>query len=453
MAIMRKLKKGYGLNECPPIREAIPFSIQHTLIAVFTVLPGPLLISAGLGFSVAETAIMISGALLVVGISALLQTLGFGPVGGKLPLVIGGSFCFITPALLLAPAYGFGGYMGACLVGSFIAAVLWILFSNKIERFLPPYITGAVVMTLGICLVGVAINYCAGGVGSAGYGSLQNYGIALATLIVVLICNQFGKPFVKGVSPLIGIVVGFILCAAFGMIDFTPLKEAAWFGLPEVAHWGLSFPLGPVVTVTFLCIICIVELLGDASSVTMSIRGTLPEKKEIKGSLWVQGITSCLAAVFNGVPTITYSPNVGLLGITNVYSRYVVSISGGTLILCSLCPKLSTLCSIIPQPVFGGAILMTFGVILVNGIGIITNTKLTPRSTLVVAISLAVGIGFNNAPAALSAFPFWVSTLLSGVPGTALVGIILNLVLPKEKTAATPAVAEVEEAQTEAVTE
>lgn len=429
---MKKINKGYGVNELPSMKETIPFSIQHALLGMFQALPAPLLISAGLGFSAAETGILVSCALFICGIASILQSFGIGPAGARLPMMLCGSFVFIAPALLIAPTVGFDGYLGACLVGSVVCGVVFVLFSDKLKVIFPPFVTGAVVMVLGASLIGVAINYCAGGVGSDTYGDPMNFLIAGITLLIVLACNLFGKGFIKGVSPLLGIVIGFIICAFLGMVDFTPIEEAAWIGLPEPLHWGLSFPIDVCITISFLAIVGVVELLGDTSATTMISEKRLPTKQENRGGVLAQAISSALSALFNGVPTITASANVGLLGLTRVYSRYVVTGAGILLVLCGLCPKLSAICSVIPTPVFGGAVLMTFGIIMVNGMKIIMDSKPNTRAITILAISLSVGLGFNAFPDCLAAFPFWVPMILSGVPGTAFTAVILNLIIPKK---------------------
>ena len=425
--------QGYGMNERPPVRELVPFGVQHALLVAFQALPAPLLVSAGLGFGPAETTVLVACALFVAGISTIVQTLGIGKVGGKLPIAMVCSTVFVSPALLIAPQVGYAGYVGACLVGSVICGVVFFTFSDKLKVVVPGFVSGAVVFVLGTTLLGVALGYCAGGSGSADFGDPANFLLAGVTLLTVLAFNVFGRGFLHGAAPLIGLAVGFALAAALGRVDFGPVEQAAWFAFPEPLHWGIEFPLDACITIAFLAICGVAELLGDTSATTMLTEERMPTKKETRGVIFTQAITSAFSALFNNGPTISASADVGLLGITRVFSRHVVAVAGGIMVVAGLCPKVSALCSVIPTPVFGGAVILTFGVVMVSGMRIIMQERPDARTMTIVAVALAVGLGFNAQPGALAQFPLWVSMFLSGVPGTAFSAVILNLVLPGRK--------------------
>ena len=297
----------------------------------------------------------------------------------------------------------------------------------------PSFVSGAVVFVLGTTLLGVALGYCAGGSGSADFGDPANFLLAGVTLLTVLAFNVFGRGFLHGAAPLIGLAVGFALAAALGRVDFGPVEQAAWFAFPEPLHWGIEFPLDACITIAFLAICGVAELLGDTSATTMLTEERMPTKKETRGVIFTQAITSAFSALFNNGPTISASADVGLLGITRVFSRHVVAVAGGIMVVAGLCPKVSALCSVIPTPVFGGAVILTFGVVMVSGMRIIMQERPDARTMTIVAVALAVGLGFNAQPGALAQFPLWVSMFLSGVPGTAFSAVILNLVLPGRK--------------------
>ncbi len=428
--------EGYGINDKPPVRELIPFGIQHSLLIAFQALPYPLLVAAGLGFDPAQTAILVACAFFVAGIATILQTIGVGPVGGKVPIAMTVSVVFVSPALLIAPQVGYAGYVGACLVGSLICGLVFFLFADKLRVIFPPFVSGSVVFVLGTTLIGVALGYCAGGSGSEDFGSPTNLMLAAITLVSVLLLNVFGKGFLHGAAPLIGLVIGTVVAVCMGLVDFTPVAEAAWFGFPQPLYWGIEFPIDACITIGFLAIVGVAELLGDVSATTKIAADRMPTRRETRGVIFTQAITSGFAGLFNCGPTISASADVGLLGFTKVCSRYVVALAGGIMILAALCPKVAALCSVIPTAVFGGAVLLMFGVILVNGIKIIMESKPDDRVVTIVAVSIAVGVGFNAFPEALAQFPFWVSMFLCGLPGTAFVGVILNLILPgRDKSA------------------
>ncbi|MCI9628767.1 MAG: purine/pyrimidine permease [Eggerthellaceae bacterium] len=421
------------MNDKPPIKELIPFGVQHSLLIAFQALPYPLLVAAGLGFDPAQTAILVSCAFFVAGISTILQTIGVGPVGGKVPIAMTVSVVFVSPALLIAPQVGYAGYVGACLVGSLICGLVFFAFSDKLRVIFPPFVSGSVVFVLGATLIGVALGYCAGGSGNADFGDPSNFILSGVTLIAVLVFHVLGKGFLHGAAPLLGLCIGFVVAICMGKVDFQPVVDAAWFGFPQPLYWGIEFPLDACLTIGFLAICGVAELLGDVSATTKIAANRMPTKRETRGVIFTQAITSAFSGLFNCGPTISASADVGLLGFTKVCSRYVVAVAGSIMILAGICPKVSALCSVIPTAVFGGAVLLMFGVILVNGIKIIMESKPDERVVTIVAVSTAVGLGFNAFPEALAQFPFWVSMFLCGIPGTAFTAVILNLILPGRK--------------------
>ena len=424
------IKRGYGMNELPAPGELVAFGVQHMLIFMFSTLPAPILIAGGLGLSAAETGLLIMCSLFVCGECTIIQSFGVGPLGARIPMGFVGSFVFISPALLIIPQAGFGGYMGACIVAAIICGIVFGLFSDWLKVIFPPFVSGAVLMVLGTGSIGNAIANAAGGNGIENFGDPTLLALAGVTFLITLLLSVLGKGFVSGAAPLFGMIIGFAICICMGMVDFTPVAEAAWVGVPEPLHWGLSFPIDACIIMTLIAICGVVEILGTTSATTTVAEGRIATAEETKKTVITQAVTSVFACCFNVVPTISSSGNIGLMGVTRVYSRFAVTAAGIILLVMGLCPKFAAIFSIIPNPVFGGAILMMFGTILCSGMKIIMESELTDRTQTILAVALAVGIGFNSVPDALSQFPFWVSTLLCGVPGTAFVAVILNILLP-----------------------
>ena len=435
---MKKLPTGYALNECPPVKETIPLSLQQIVVLIFNVLPVPLLIGAGVGLSAAEITILVAGCLFVTGLATILQTFGIGPVGARLPIPLENSFVFVAPGIAMGAVYGLNSFTGACLVGSIVTCVLWTVFHKQLQVLFKPYIAGAVVMALGLSLCSVGIGYCAGGVGSPDYGSPVNLGLAGGTMLIMLILNHYGrKNFLSKASPLIAIVVMSAVAAAFGKLDLSGVATEAWFRVPRILPFGIKFELGPIITISILCFIALVELMGDQATASMLAEDRLPTSKETKGGVLAQGISSVISSLFNMVPTISGSANIGLCGISGVTSRFVTGFAGIFVIICGFCPKLCAIFAAIPSAVLGAVALTAFGTILVSGMNVVKSQPLTTRTTTIVGVSLAVGIGFSVASDALAGMPFWLSTLMSGGPGTAIVAVILSLILrePKEEKA------------------
>ena len=431
---MKKIPTGYGLNECPPAGESILLSLQQLVVLLFNVLPVPLLIGSGVGLSASEITILVAGCLLVTGIATIIQTIGFGPVGARLPVPLECSFVFVAPGIALGSQYGLAVFTGACLVGSIVTVVLWTAFHKQLTKIFKPYITGSVVTALGLSLCGVGIGYCAGGDGSADYGAPINLFLAAGTIIIMLALNHYGrKNFLSKASPLIAIVVMSCVAAAFGKLDLSGIASEPWFRAPQPLRFGLEFELGPTVTITVLSFFALVELMGNQAMAAMLAHKRLANDRETRGGILAQGISSIISTLFNNVPMISGGANVGLCSVSGVTSRYITTIAGVVVALCGLCPKLCAVFSAIPEPVLGGVALSAFGTILVSGMTVIMSSKLTTRTTTIVGASLAVGIGFTMTANALSAFPFWVSTILSGVPGTAITAVVLSLILRENK--------------------
>lgn len=431
---MKKIPQGYSLNELPPVRATVPLSLQQIIVLIFNVLPVPLLIGGGIGLSAGEITILVAGCLLVTGIATIMQTIGVGPFGARLPIPLECSFVFVAPGIALGMQYGLATFTGACLVGSVVTLALWSGLHKQLANLFKPYITGAVVMSLGLSLCGVGIDYCAGGAGAADYGDPINLMLALGTILIMVLLNHFFKKnILSKASPLIAIIVMSAVAAIFGKLDFSSIASEAWLRVPQPLHFGIKFEIGPIITISVLSFVALVELMGDQASAAMLAENRLPTSKESRGGILAQGVGSILSSLFNNVPVISGSANIGLCGISGVTSRFVTAIAGVVVALCGLCPKLCAVFASIPAPVLGGIALTAFGTILVSGMNVIKGGGLNARTTTIVGVSLAVGVGFSMVPGALSAFPFWASTMLSGVPGTAITAIVLSLLMPEKK--------------------
>lgn len=416
------------------MKEALPLSLQHVLVLIFNVLPVPLLIGAGAGLSASEITILVAGCMFVTGIATLIQTIGVGPVGARLPLPMENSFVFVAPGIALSARYGLGSFTGACLAGSIVTCMIWMAFHRQLQSLFKPYIAGAVIMSLGLSLIGVGINYCAGGQGAADFGSAGNLFLALGTILIMLLLNHYcSKNFLSKASPLIAIVAMSAVAAAFGKLDLSSVAGESWFRFPMLLHFGIKFEMGPVFTISVLSVIALVELMGDQSLAAALAKGEAPSSREITGGILAQGVSSVVAALFNLCPTIAGCANIGLCSISGVMSRYVTALAGVIVLICGFCPKLCALFEAIPSAVIGGVVLSAFGSIVVSGMKVILSEELTARTATIVGVSLAVGIGFSVVPEAIAVLPLWASTLFSGVPGTAITAVVLSILL-KENT-------------------
>lgn len=426
-------KKTYELNDKPPIQEMIPLCLQHVLLFLASTLAIPLIIGTTLGFTSAEVTLMLQCSIFIAGIGTILQSIGIGPVGNRLPIILGATFTFVTPAIAISQAYGFPAFVGASLVCGIAVALLGAVSVKFIRKVFPPVAMGCVIMVIGLTLVGVAVDYCAGGSSATDYGSLRNYGVALFTLVIVIVLNSWGKGFLKGASVLIALLAGFLLCVCLRMVDFTSLGQTSWLALPEPLHFGISFKLPAIIIMALLTLVNLVEFLGDTSTVAFIAANRVATKEDLSRGVVCDGVASILGALFNSTPTISYSGNIGLIGVTGVKSRFVVGAAGVFMVVLGFIPKMAGLLSLIPMPVIGGATLVVFGSIAANGLKMLGQQEMGERDMLIIAVSLAIGLGFSSKPDALAQYPFYISALVNGIPGTAFTAILLNVLLPGRK--------------------
>jgi len=431
----------YGLDDRPPLREAIPMGVQHVMFMIVINLSLAIVIAGGVGLTVGSgQAYIIQMALLVAGIGTIIQCYPFGgkfgfPVGAKLPIVMGTSASFIAPLIIIADAYGLAAMFTAIIIAAPIEILVGYHF-DKFRKLFPPLLGGIVVTLIGLSLAPVAIDYfagAAGGPGEPGYGSLTNLGLGTLVLVVALFFNQFFDGAMRAASVLIGLAVGYVAAIPLGLVDFSPVFEAGWIALPSLMPHGFEINVTAILTLLFIYIIVAVETIGDVNGITQAADRN-PDDEEIKGGLIADGVLSAFAGVVGMFPNTSFSGNVGMVSYTGVLSRFVVGIGGVILVLMGLSPKIGAVFSITPTPVLGGATIVLFGMILALGIRIIVeNVELDLRNMIVVGTALLVGLGVEIRPEAIGQLPEDVQVVFGSAlaAGTA-VALVLNIVLPEE---------------------
>ncbi len=275
----------------------------------------------------------------------------------------------------------------------------------------------------------------AGGVGKPDYGSWQNWLVAFLTLAVVTGLNHFGKGIFKLASILIGIIVGYIIAIPFGMVDFTSVKTAGMFQAPEFIHFGVEFEISACVAIGLLFAINSIQAIGDYSATTIGAMNRTPKDKELQNGIVAYGITNIFGALFGGLPTATYSQNVGIVTTTKVINRWVLGLAAVILGCAGLMPKFSALLTTIPQCVLGGATVSVFASIAMTGMKLVASAEMNYRNSSIVGLAAALGVGVSQASAALSTFPDWVTTIFGKSPVVlaTLIAVILNVILPKPR--------------------
>ncbi|MEJ8475759.1 uracil-xanthine permease family protein [Roseibium algae] len=432
-------------NYTPPLAQAIPLGIQHVLAMFVSNVTPAIIVAGAAGFGFGSNSpdfpnliYMIQMSMLFAGIATLFQTIGFGPVGARLPIVQGTSFAFIPIMIPLVAGKGVDAMavlMGGVMIGGLFHACL-APFIGKLRFALPPLVTGLVVTMIGLALVKVGIQYAAGGVPAIGtpeYGSLQNWSIALVVIVVTLGFKFFAHGMLSVSAVLIGLFVGYIVAFATGMVNFSNVGRAAPFALPNPFHFGFEFSIAAVVGFCLMGIISAIETVGDVSGITKGGAGREATDKEITGATFADGLGTAIAGVFGGLPNTSFSQNVGLIAMTGVMSRGVVTIGALFLILAGFVPKVGAIVSTVPIEVLGGGVIVMFGMVVAAGVSMLSDVNWSRRNMVIFAVSLSIGLGLQLEPGALQHVPATIKVLLSsGLLPAAFIAIALNLILPEE---------------------
>ena len=455
-------KEAFELDGKMPLSQAIPLGLQHVLAMFVGNLTPLLIITGACGLAGGELASLqlnlLQNAMLIAGIVTLVQLFSIGPVGGKVPIIMGTSSGFIGVFNSVAATMGggvlaYGAIMGASIVGGIFEGILGF-FLKPLRKFFPSVVTGTVVLSIGLSLISVGINSFGGGNNAKDFGSLENILLALFVLVMILFFKHATKGALSSSAILLGIICGYIAAIIMGLVlpttgidpegleytkgwvlNWQKVADAAWFEVPRILPVKPVFDLRAIIPVLIMFIVTAVETVGDISGVMEGGLGREATDKELSGGVICDGLGSSFAALFGVLPNTSFSQNVGLVAMTKVVNRFALATGAIFLILCGLCPKLGALVSIMPQAVLGGAAVMMFSSIVVSGIQLITKTTLTTRNLSIVSVALGVGYGMGANAGILAHTPQFIQLVFggSGIVPAAMVAIILNIVLPKDK--------------------
>ena len=445
-----------------PLKQAIPLGLQHVL-AMFVGNLTPLLIICGAcGISGSEEfahlqVSLLQNAMFVAGVVTLVQLYAIGPIGGKVPIIMGTSSGFIGVFKSVADTMGggvvtYGAIMGASIIGGLFEGVLGT-FIKPLRKFFPSVVTGTVVLSIGLSLISVGVNSFGGGSSAKDFGSAENLLLALFVLIVILMVKHWTKGLASNSAILIGIIAGYAAAVIMGLLlpnsgitadgaeytkawvlNWNKVAEASWISIPEFLPVRPVFDVRAIAPIIIMFIVTAVETVGDISGVIEGGMDREATDKELSGGVICDGIGSSFAALFGILPNTSFSQNVGLVTMTKIVNRTALASGAVFLILCGLIPKLGAIISIMPQAVLGGAAVMMFSSIVVSGIQLITKEHMTPRNLTIVSVALGVGYGMGANTAILAQTPQAVQLIFggSGIVPAALVAILLNLLLPKD---------------------
>ena len=424
----------YELDGKIPVGKAVPFGLQH-ILAMFVANIAPILIVAGvIKMPVEQSAALVQSAMIIAGIGTLIQLYPVWRIGSGLPIVMGISFTFVSIACVIGSKYGYGGIMGAVLVGGILEGLLG-LGAKYWRRFIPPIVAATVVTSIGFSLLAVGANSFGGGFGNPNFGDAKYIIVGTVTLFSCIGFNVFAKSFYKQLSVLFGLVVGYITAYFFGLVNLSKMTEVGFVAIPKIMPFTMEFHADAIFAFFLIFLVSATETIGDTSAMTaIGLRRNVTEK-EVSGSIACDGFISSLSSVFGCMPITSFSQNVGLIAMTKVVNRFAIMTGAVIMILSGLFPALGVLLASLPESVLGGCTLMMFGSIVVSGVQMIAGCGYSTRNITIASLALSIGIGFTQTPAIFKIFPDLVKNVFAEncVAVVFIVAMVLNLVLPVDK--------------------
>ena len=402
--------------------QVLPHALQHVLAAFAGIVTPAIIIASVCGFTPQEEAAVIQASLVLSALDIFLQQFPIkGVVGSGLPIVMGASFTFVPALKAVGLELGFEAVLGAQVIGGALVVLFGLLF-RRVSFLFPAPVLGTVIFVIGLSLCPVAVASMAGGEGAADFGSVTNWSVALVTFVVTFMA---------------GICAGFVLAAVLGMVDFSAIATASWFAPPALGAHRLVFDPAACAVVGVVAIVNAVQVMGEFAAVSSAALDTPATDSQISGGLIANGLVGMLSGFLGGVPTATFGQNVGIIAENKVVNRMVFTLAAAILLIAGLLPKCAAVLTSIPQPVIGGATIGVFATIGMNGVVMFARHGLSQRDTTLMGLSIAFGTGIERTAGALAGagFPAWVGTVFGGssIAVAALVAVVLNLVLPRQK--------------------
>lgn len=423
----------YKLDGRVPVAKAIPFGLQHVLAMFVSNLAPISIVAAAGGLSQDEIAILLQNAMFVAGIATLIQLYPLWKVGAKLPIVMGVSFTFVTVLSTVAANYGYPAVIGAVLIGGIFEGTLGLL-AKYWRKIISPIVAASVVTAIGFSLFTVGARSFGGGY-AEDFGSAENLILGTITLVVCLVWNCIAKGYLKQLSVLAGLIVGYIVAICMGKVDLSIIFSDGFIAFPKLLPYTPEFNLGAIFSVCIIYLVSAAETIGDTTAMVASGINREITDKEISGSLACDGYSSAISSLFGCPPVTSFSQNVGLIAMTKVVNRFTIMTGALCMILAGLLPPVGNFFASLPESVLGGCTIMMFGTILTSGMQMVAKAGFTQRNVTIVALSLSIGIGFTTSSeiGLWHIFPEMIQNVFSAnvVAVVFVASIILNLILPK----------------------
>lgn len=432
-AMKNSIENLYQLDGRVPLGKALPFGLQHVLAMFVSNITPIIILAAAVGLDSAMSATLIQNCMVIAGIGTLVQLFPVWRVGSRLPIVMGISFTFLSLAISIAGTYGMGTLIGAVIVGGLVEGLLG-LFVKYWIKLIPHVVSATVVTAIGFSLLPIGANSFAGGMGASDFGSMNNWIVGSVTLLACLLCQVFAKGFLRSLSVLVGLVVGYVLACFMGMVNFDSLSGQSIIALPRLFPFTPEFNIGAILSVVAVYLVSATETIGDTSALCNSALKRDPETKEMGSAICCDGFVSSVSGLFGCTPITSFSQNVGLAAISGVVNRFTIGVGAVVMIIGGVFPVIGAALTTIPQAVLGGCTIMMFGSILFAGFGMMSRAGFSQRNMVIVSLSLSVGLGFTQATGMFAIFPEIVRTVFAEncVAVVFLLAVILNLVLPKK---------------------
>lgn len=422
----------YGVDDNPALVTKIILGFQHIFAAFGGIIVVPLVIAGALKFDTDTSMSLISASILSAGIATIIQARGIGKVGARVACIMGTDFTFVSPSISVGSVLGLPGIIGATILGSFLEIIL-SYFIKPLMKIFPPLVTGTVVSLIGLTLLPVSIDWAAGGVGSADYGSLTNVSIAMVVMMITLLLNRYGKGMLSSASVLIGMAVGYIICIPLGKVDFSSVTQANFIAIPQIFQYGVTFDLKALIAflpgyfVATIGTVGCLKAIGEVSDVDMA-------DKRVGSGVLADGVGSMLGGLVGAFPNTSFSQNVGLIPLTKVASKHVAIMAGILLVILGLFPQFAALINGIPQPVLGGVGIVMFGTVAAAGIKTLSRVEINDRNLLIIATSIGLGLGVTFRPEFISQLPEGLQMIFSsGISTGTIVALLLNIILTEDK--------------------
>jgi NCS2 family nucleobase:cation symporter-2 len=422
-----------------PLGPRTALGVQHVL-AMFASNVTPSIIiagAAGFAFGGEDMVYLVQMAMLFAGVATLFQTIGFGPIGAKLPVMQGTSFAFVPIMIGIVKTSGMAALFGAVIVAGLFHTFLGSII-GRIRHWFPPLVTGIVITAIGLALLPVGIKYASGGaaafqMNAPEWGDFSRWGLALVVIFVALGFKFFTRGTMSSAAILIGLIAGYVVGYLTGAVNFGGVAKAAWFAVPQPFKYGVEFSAFAIIGMCLMSLVSAIETVGDISGIAKGGANREATDKELSGGTYADGFGSFIAGLFGGLPNTSFSQNVGLISMTGVMSRSVVTLGALFLVACGLIPKVGAVVAAMPVSVLGGGVIVMFGMVVSAGINMLSDVHWNRRNMIILAMSLSVGLGIQAVPKSMQHLPDSFEMLMvSGLLPAAAISVILNLLIPKD---------------------